>query len=518
MLFNFSGFSQSGEFKSYNNGLIYSEDTMSKLEHIVDSLNLKFKLCDKDSKFYSQKTAIVNYLNIEGDQADELKIDIERKLSYNQIVNKYSKIKKAENLILIKYIHTNKYSKNNTKYYSTIETDKVPNYYLDFKESENLDESKGSWLFKYYPKGKYNKSDLRCFYIISNFKSKEIPRKYSELIQYSECIIDSNSEVFIEKKNNDEKKIRFISDSTSNDVSILMNFIDDKLKKPVFPSNLYKRKQELSKYHFSKVSVSEMTDEEKKFKEELKIVTKEYYDYHNTLNKWQSKKSDRVDSLKINDVNFMKLLNNAIAYMEKNEYAIEELEDYVGKYVSKEKALNMKRSRVVTGSCSMDSSPRIHAQKITFLAAETSNWDVFIKSHLNIMNDNFESVAYSNFGQLSKRTYIKELEELNINVIDLLLGISLRIDTQSKNHYFGNVGRIGQAIADSKDKDLFEQKAISIISDKNLDDYNRLLIFYLFKNYNNHLKDENRKASNLNKLNLLLNKLPEYLSSKIVVN
>ncbi|WP_298137349.1 hypothetical protein [Flavobacterium sp.] len=516
MCFNFFGFSQSGEFKIYDNGLIYSENTMNKLVHIVDSLNLKFKLCDKNSKFFSQKTAQVNYLKIEGDDADNLKMDIEKKLSYNQILKKYPKIEKIEDLILTKFIHTNKYSKNNIKYYSTIETDKVSNYYLDFKESEVLNDSKGSWLFKYYPKGKYNESSIRCFYIVKEFKNKEIPKKYSELIQYSECLIDSNSEVFLE--NNKENKFQFLSDTTSNDFRIFMNFIDDKLKKPFFPSKLYQRKQELSKYNSSGLDINDMSEEEKEFKEEYKKVTKEYYNYINTFEKWQNDKSERVDSLKNNDENFIKLLKNATTYIEKNEYSSEELEDYVGKYISKAKALKMKRSRVVTGSCSMDDSPRRHAQKITFLAAETSNWDVFIKSHLNIMNDSFESVAYSNFGQLSKRTYIKELEELNINVIDLLLGITFRIETQSKNHYFGSISRIGQAIADSKNKDEFEQKATLIISDKKLDDYNRLLVFYLFRNYNNYLKDESRKKNNISKLNLLLNKLPQNLSSKIVVN
>lgn len=42
------------EFKTYENGLIYSEKTMNKLEHIVDSLNLKYKVCDFNKVFNSK--------------------------------------------------------------------------------------------------------------------------------------------------------------------------------------------------------------------------------------------------------------------------------------------------------------------------------------------------------------------------------------------------------------------------------------------------------------------------------
>lgn len=41
------------EFKTHKNGLIYSESTMSKLAHIADSLNLKYKACDLNQVFYS---------------------------------------------------------------------------------------------------------------------------------------------------------------------------------------------------------------------------------------------------------------------------------------------------------------------------------------------------------------------------------------------------------------------------------------------------------------------------------
>jgi len=43
-------FAQNGEFEIHPNGYIYSESTMDKLAHIVDSLNLKYKTCDLNHK------------------------------------------------------------------------------------------------------------------------------------------------------------------------------------------------------------------------------------------------------------------------------------------------------------------------------------------------------------------------------------------------------------------------------------------------------------------------------------
>jgi (2Fe-2S) ferredoxin len=46
------------EFKTYRNGLIYSRNTMNKLERIVESLNLKYKVCDFNKVFNSKLQTI----------------------------------------------------------------------------------------------------------------------------------------------------------------------------------------------------------------------------------------------------------------------------------------------------------------------------------------------------------------------------------------------------------------------------------------------------------------------------
>jgi|APLak6261698768_1056241.scaffolds.fasta_scaffold00098_24 hypothetical protein len=175
------------------------------------------------------------------------------------------------------------------------------------------------------------------------------------------------------------------------------------------------------------------------------------------------------------------------------------------------------RSKIVIGGCSMDDSPRIHAMYIALLSAETTNWEVFLKSHLDIMNDRFERVSDGSYAYGRRRTYIKELEELNINVVNLLLGISLRMENPTKNHYYGNISRLGRAITESKDKKVFEEAILAMIEDNNLDDYNRVSAYFLYLSYNNHLEDQTEQQNNLDKVSKAVAKLPDYLKTKIKI-
>lgn len=61
------------EFKTYNNGLIYSEKTMNKLEHIVDSLNLKYKVCDFNKVFYSKTQTVGHIIRLDTNDVKQAK-------------------------------------------------------------------------------------------------------------------------------------------------------------------------------------------------------------------------------------------------------------------------------------------------------------------------------------------------------------------------------------------------------------------------------------------------------------
>lgn len=180
----------------------------------------------------------------------------------------------------------------------------------------------------------------------------------------------------------------------------------------------------------------------------------------------------------------------------------------------KEKLLDNMRSTHVVGYCSQDSRPREHAVNIAVLSAETTHWEVFLKAHLDIMNDRFDRASDGSYAWSQRKTYLRELEELNINVTDLMFGISLRVENPAENHYYGSVGRVGRALAESRNKEEVVNAILSMMEDEELDHYNRVLAYYLFMSYNNHIENENERKENTLKLKESIRKLPIFLKAQ----
>jgi hypothetical protein len=178
--------------------------------------------------------------------------------------------------------------------------------------------------------------------------------------------------------------------------------------------------------------------------------------------------------------------------------------------------LDRLRSAKIVAFCGMDSRPREQAIRIALVAAETASWEVFLMAHLDIMNDRFDRKIDNGLAQRSRATYIKELEQLNINVTELLFGILFRVRNPSENQYFGSIGRVGRALSETKYGDEVEQGMLSIIADPNLDDYNRVLFYNLFLNYNGHIKDKNVIKKNTERLAVAYSKLPNYLKQELI--
>lgn len=156
--------------------------------------------------------------------------------------------------------------------------------------------------------------------------------------------------------------------------------------------------------------------------------------------------------------------------------------------------------------------------KIAQLAAETADWSVFLKAHLDIMNDRFDRASDGTYAWGGRKTYLKELEDLDLDVTDLLLGISLRMADPSENHYFGNIGRLGRALAETKDRTQLEEKILAMIRDTTLDDYNRLIQHYLFLNYMYYLPAKESRLTDMEKLVAADKTMPAYISSHLKIN
>jgi flagellar biosynthesis regulator FlaF len=507
--------SYSQEFKVYDNGLIYSEATVGKLKHIVDSLNLKFKSCEP-KQFNVLKQCKAIFVSLSKRNVKEAKKDIENNLSFDEFVKKYPKaVVRRDNLVIG---HENFDKEENKKRFilQSVELGDYADFEFYLNQADYVKKYNGifknKWVFEYNEKTEYSDESIDALYFIEELSSKKLSDKYAQNVQYSECLIDTTSQIFLEKAKYDS--FRYY-DTLPNKVSILNNYVEKVLNRPEFGNEKFEILYGLDTLDFDspkrKLSKKELAKREKLQKE----AEKDFEVFRVKVDKWESQRLSRMDSLKNNDANFMKMLKDALGYAKDSSRSNDDFEELVARYISKEDALFLKRNRRVVGGCSMDLSPRYHAVNIAVLSAETTKWDVFLKSHLNIMNDRFDRVSDGSWSQASRNTYIKELEELNINVVDLLLGTSFRIDNPVGNHYYADIGRLGRALSESKDREVFEKNILDAIEDDGLDDYNRIIMYYLFKNYNHFIKDEIRKQNNLTRLKATVRKLPEYLSQKI---
>lgn len=501
---------QNTEFKVYDNGLIYSENSVSKLKHIVDSLNLKFKVCEFNKAFLSCAQAKANFVNMSEGKVLEAKKDIENNMSFLEFKAKYPKINYDENLVVVKSTYKD-YENNENIVFSSLELGKSDNKRISNKSNivSGTDKFIGKWIYEFEEKSEYSKASLRAFYFIEEFKTKPISDKYAKLIQYSDCMIDTTAQIFYD--NAKDSGVRYF-DTLPNKAKKFQEYVNRVLSKPSFSNEKMK-----IVYGYDEMAFNGKSKKKNKndiAKEEL--VAREYDVYQKKMENWESLRISRSDSLKKADSNFIVMLNEALAEAKTNKFSDDEFEEYVGRYIGKEVELELKRNRRVIGGCSMDNSPRNHALNIAMLSAETTKWEIFLRSHLNIMNDRFDRVSDGSYAQGGRNTYIKEIEVLDINVLDLILGISLRIENPAKNHYYSSISRVGRALSESENPILVETSLLNMISDNNLDDYNRILMYYLFDNYNYNLSDKNAKKVNQSKLKIAVSSMPDYISSKII--
>lgn len=480
LLFGTTSFSQVNEFGKSNNGLIYSDTSLKQLKFIVDSLNLKFKVWKQPKTYLSKFQAKAHFVSLDIGNIKEAKKDIEANMSFNEFIKKYSKSEVEKELLVIKFKYKNYQEKDVIKF-SSIELNNKYNHEFNFeKDLKRYDEQlKGKWIYSYHDKTKYDNASISAFYFIEEFSQRSIPNNYARMIQYADYMVDTSTQIFYEKAHRSRVLFR------DQDFSKSMKFIDYIEKSTNKP-----------KYN---TEYNEMNDDT----------------YSNKYKEWESLRISLVDSLKKHDEKFSKLLNEAIEDAMINGNTSDEFEAYVGRFYSKKIELELKRNRIVVGECSEDNGPIEHAFNIAKLAAETNNWEIFLRSHLDIMNDKFERVSDGNYAWDQRKTYIKELEVLDFNVLDLLLGISLRMENSSEHHYYGDIGRLGRALSESKKASEIEAIMLKMVSDKQLDDFNRILIYNLFLSYNYNLDNKQKQILNNKRLMTAVKNLPKYLATKI---
>lgn len=469
--------SQETEFGASHNGLIYADTTVHRLKFIVDSLNLKFKVCELNRVYLSKPQAIANFIFMDSGNIKSAVNDLKENMPYEDFILKYDKSKATKDLLVVKFKYKDYGDKDVVEFRSIGLDEKLEHSCTSDKAITTYDKPlKGRWVYMYFEKSQYSKESLRAFYFKEEFASQPIPEKYARMIQYSDCMVDTTTQVFYDKAT---RSRRGIKDEESSRINSFIEYIHKATNKPEFTTEY-----------------------------NAKDYKKDYEKYIAKYELWDSLRPKRVDSLRKVDAKFTTLYNQALEEAKSNGGSSDEFEEYVGVYSSKKTELELKRNRRVVGGCSMDNSPRIHALNIAKLSAETTNWEIFLRSHLDIMNDRFERVSDGSYAWGRRKTYIRELEVLDINVHDLLLGITLRIDNPSMNHYFGSIPRIGRALSETIKSDEAELKMLQLISDQSVDTYNRVLVYYLFLNYNHTIEDKTKQALNEEKLKKAVETFP----------
>jgi hypothetical protein len=482
-----TGYGRQTEFPTYSNGLIYDDTTMTRLKFIVDSLNLKFKKCDLTKNYYAIPQVTGHYIRMETGDVLAAWADIQQDISYEDFVKKYPAAVKDSN-VLITVTEAVNYKKQKEIVYH----DQTSNIYIDMlkdsigKATHDKYGARGNnnrWVYIYSKPYSATKRSIIAFYIPRPPASPLIPEKYARLILYSDCMIDTGTTVILE--NAKESEMWFEEKDSSVATPKLKAFEQyiEKNTRHVVIGNNKKHPSPLYMYHMDSL-----------------------------------KRRYIHDSLSARPV-FKQLLADAVVEAFQLKYMTsDDFEYYTAGYYSKNAALNMLRNKRVYGSCSMDPAPRVHAMNIAKLAAEATNWQVFLRAHLDIMNDRFERTSDGSYAWGRRQTYIREIEDLDIHVQDLMLGIALRINNASGNHYFGDVGRLGRAFAETKNRSVLEQQILSMITDPELDDYNRLLMHYLFLDYLYYLPEKESRLAALQQLEAADKTLPGYLVSKLKIN
>ena len=488
---------QSGEFATTNNGLIYSDNAIKELKHIVDSLNLKFKTCDNKA-YYTSLQSKGTYFSIIGKNAAKAKKDIEAGIKPEKLLKKYPEAIVNNDLLIVRYSYKD-YQDTDVISFESIGLNESDDSSISFsgKKASQVKSIKKGWIYNFDKKSEYNDDSVYGFFL-EGLSSVKLNNKYARLVQYSDCLVDTTATIYLDRAK--RTGVRYSNNGVKT--VALLEYLDKKLQRPAY-------NDETAEIMADTVAIDTAG---------YYFDDKKYEEYAKRLEKWEATRFARVDSLMQNDKEFRRMYDDALsAAIDGKEITNDEFEEYISRYTSKEQALYFKRNRRVIGGCSMDNSPRIHAMNIAELAAETAKWEIFLRSHLDIMNDRFERVSDGSYAFGARKTYIKELEVLDINVNDLLLGIILRVENASKNHYFGSIGRIGRSLSESKDRDIIEKAMLDMIADNELDDFNRVLLYWLFQNYNHNLENKDAIVQNNIKLREAVAYMPAYLSKDVKI-
>lgn len=436
---------------------LYPEEIMLKLKKEIGLKNKKFNPEKRGGLYRARPQGNAVYVKIEGVNAAKVNELIAKNSSLPELKRLYPDLKVTPDVFFIKGRR-----EEGTKkvVFQTIRiADDGHTEILSPNATDYDQDLSGKWVADYY-KGPRPEADvLLALLIREEFKRSELPEKARLAIEYTDYMIDTNTYIY---KSDKITRARFYNLKPSR--------IDTLIRKAK-ADGIYPVKEK-------ERSIAQKRDLEEFLTKTTEVILKE--------GPWG--------------------------------FEMDQFENHVELYLSKEKALELKRRRRVMGSCSMDNGPIIHATNIARLAGETCCMEIFLRSHLDILNDNFERMIDASYAQPGRKTYGKELEALGVDFRYLVPGILLRADHFAVNHYYGELNRTGRAMAELDSKAAVYRTIETLIADRKLDLYNRLCLVFFAEAYNYNLKKlslTTEADANLKRLKVLTADFPVYVNAPL---
>lgn len=454
---------------------IISERDIPKLDSIINDLEGNYSQSETPN-FHSLPQTSASYFEIITKAPNKFITELKKSDNLEQLKNKFKGLQVDNQLLVIKNIYSD-YKKEKKLEIKSFEIGNNQNHGIKLTFNDSLNQNDIKHFYSSYTNKTDSITTIRGFYLTNEFKFVAIPKKLSDWINYTDLIVKPETSIFYD---NDDKSNEF-KPYKRTVIDSLVSYYGLKTNKPP-----YRKEQD-------------------------------YIARRNELNEWQSKKEKFADSLYANDRNFKNLLLEALDYAEINKVSNGDLEDFTAQLISEKKALELMRQNRQVGTCSFDNGPIVQQKRIASLASKTQNWNVFIKSFLNIMNDNVSRNANSNIASNARKTYIEELAKLDIDIDKILLGSNVRIDDTTRKHYFSDGSKIAKAYANlnSDRQEFFENTTFEIIKDEKIDAFNKLHFYNTLKNYQYFVKDSIKKIQLEKDIENLISFLPKEIKSRI---
>lgn len=417
----------------------YSADILEALRpHAIERL-AENNADSHQREYYSKPQAVGNYVLFEGDRADTALKLIEQKVNFIDLLRQIEPKKTAKHLLLTfdTYQDVSCEIKQSVYGWNGI---CAPRHSVDLDVGLDIVNiyRRGDWLFEYIDAPAYKYKGLQAFFLVTDFQQTQVPSDYARNIDYLDHMTNPAEAALFD----DAKCCRH--DTCYTDIGIFQNFLEWLV--PV-------------------ASGDSLPNE---------------YVYSGVINRPDDSCFARIDRQMANTKLFHRMLDLSIESAIENQCYFELLEQLVARYRSKELALHLKRSHFPVACCGMSSRPYLHRRDIAVLAAQTAEWNVFLRTHIDVVYDDYRKNPDGTITFLGDRTMVPVLQEFSLDVEALLLGSVLRVDNRHKNAYIGGAYNMGNVIARMPERDEILNNIRNMIGNHQLDDFNRLRMFNVY--------------------------------------